>query len=81
MGDFNEILDHSEKWGAATRSRGQMEDFQLALEDSQLCDLGVLKDQNTLGIMEELTRVSPRRDWEGRWPIRNCAKFFLLWTS
>jgi hypothetical protein len=40
MGDFNEILNLTEKWGASTRGIGQMEKFQRMLEDCHLCDLG-----------------------------------------
>ena len=40
MGDFNEIVNLSEIKGTTFRSRRQMEDFQRALEDCHLCDLG-----------------------------------------
>ena len=41
MGDFNEIVNLSEKKkGASIHPRGQMEEFLYALEDAQLNDLG-----------------------------------------
>jgi hypothetical protein len=40
VGDFNEIVKFSEIKGTTSRNRRQMEDFQRALEDCQLCDLG-----------------------------------------
>jgi hypothetical protein len=40
VGDFNEIVNFSEIKGTTSRNRRQMEDFQRALEDCQLCDLG-----------------------------------------
>ena len=40
VGDFNEVVSLSEKWGGGGRSSRQMRDFQLALEDCDLVDLG-----------------------------------------
>jgi endonuclease/exonuclease/phosphatase family metal-dependent hydrolase len=40
IGDFNEIVEQSEKWGANPRREGQMELFRLALEKCNLSDLG-----------------------------------------
>jgi endonuclease/exonuclease/phosphatase family metal-dependent hydrolase len=40
IGDFNEIVDQSEKWGANPRREGQMELFRTALEQCNLSDLG-----------------------------------------
>ena len=40
MGDFNEILNLSEQWGAISKTMRQMEDFQKVLEDCGLSDLG-----------------------------------------
>lgn len=39
MGDFNETLDDSEKFGVHRKPRSQMKDFQLSLEWSDLEDL------------------------------------------
>lgn len=41
VGDFNEIVDLLEKKGAVSRAKGQMEDFQYALMDYRLHDLGL----------------------------------------
>jgi len=40
MGDFNEIIDQSEKVGGAIRSEAQMQRFSASLEDCNLHDLG-----------------------------------------
>jgi exonuclease III len=40
VGDFNEILNLTEQKGVVSKTRGQMEDFQRALEDCSLSDLG-----------------------------------------
>ena len=40
IGDINEILEQSEKWGANPRREGQMELFRSALEKCNLSDLG-----------------------------------------
>jgi hypothetical protein len=40
IGDFNEIVEQSEKWGANPRREGQMELFRYALEKCNLSDLG-----------------------------------------
>jgi hypothetical protein len=40
VGNFNKILDLSEKSGACERLWGQMEAFKKTLEDCQLCNLG-----------------------------------------
>jgi hypothetical protein len=40
MGDFNEILEHGDKWGGARRARTLIDNFKGALEDCSLSDLG-----------------------------------------
>ncbi|GLT53633.1 hypothetical protein SLA2020_268910 [Shorea laevis] len=40
VGDFNEIVDQSEKVGGASRSEHQMELFHSTLDGCNLCDLG-----------------------------------------
>ncbi|KAL0283937.1 UNVERIFIED_CONTAM: hypothetical protein Sangu_2475800 [Sesamum angustifolium] len=40
MGDFNEILDNSEKEGGNTRPPWQIRDFRTALETNRLYDIG-----------------------------------------
>jgi ribonuclease HI len=40
MGDFNEIVSMSEIKGSTIRAQKEMEDFQNALANCQLCDLG-----------------------------------------
>jgi exonuclease III len=40
IGDFNEVVDLSEIWGARGRARSQMTAFQNALENCGLADLG-----------------------------------------
>jgi hypothetical protein len=45
--DFNEIVDNSEKWGAAWRKEEQMEQFRGCLEECQLSDLGFIGPKYT----------------------------------
>jgi hypothetical protein len=40
IGDFNEITNQSEKWGAAMRREAQMQNFKATLDECQLGDLG-----------------------------------------
>jgi hypothetical protein len=40
LGDFNEVVAMSEKWGGGAKSNSQISNFQLALEDYELSDLG-----------------------------------------
>lgn len=39
-GDFNEIIENSEKLGGPTRNQAQMNDFKMTLDHSDLRDLG-----------------------------------------
>lgn len=41
-GDFNEILDASEKLGGSLRNQSLIDNFRLALDDCRLQDLGYL---------------------------------------
>lgn len=71
VGDFNEIPNLSKKWGAATRARRHMVDFQEALEDCQLCDLGFKGPKFTWNngrdgaafMKERLDRVVANSEW------------------
>ena len=47
VGDYNEIVDNSEKWGAAVRKESQMEQFRGCLEECQLSDLGFIGSKYT----------------------------------
>lgn len=47
MGDFNEILLQSEKYGATNGPYGQIEAFRLALEECGLSNLGYKGDKYT----------------------------------
>ena len=40
IGDFNEIVNGTEKWGGSMRQRWQMQAFQQTLEECNLIDLG-----------------------------------------
>jgi hypothetical protein len=40
VGDFNEVLFTSEKWGGCTRSERLMKDFRQVMEECELFDLG-----------------------------------------
>jgi hypothetical protein len=70
-GDFNEIVNLSEIKGSTSRSRRQMEDFQKALEDCHLCDLGFVGPKFTWSngregdafTKERLDRVVANPEW------------------
>jgi hypothetical protein len=47
LGDFNEILNQSEKWGGNERNRSSMESFQSTLDECRLLDLGYLGQKFT----------------------------------
>lgn len=40
IGDFNEIVNWTKKWGGSVRKRPQMQEFQQTLEECNLVDLG-----------------------------------------
>lgn len=71
LGDFNEILKGSEKYGGRSRPRGLMEAFQKTLEDCNLSDLGFKGPKYTWSncqdgsalIRERLDRVVANRGW------------------
>jgi hypothetical protein len=71
LGDFNEILNESEKWGGRSRPRGLMESFQGTLEACGLSDLGFKGPKYTWSncqegldlIKERLDRVVANRSW------------------
>lgn len=65
MGDFNEIVDLSEKYGGAVRNEAQMERFRSTLEECNLGDLGYKGSKYTWLIIESLP-ISLRRGWTGQ---------------
>ncbi|GLT53218.1 hypothetical protein SLA2020_265040 [Shorea laevis] len=75
VGDFNEIVDRSEKVGGAHRSERQMEGFRKALAECQLGDLGYRGSRFTWSncreaaqfTKERLDRATATRSW--------CEKF------
>ncbi|GLT63989.1 hypothetical protein SLA2020_365100 [Shorea laevis] len=75
IGDFNEIVDQSEKVGGSIRSEWQMESFRTALDECQLGDLGYRGSRFTWTncrevdhfIKERLDRATATTSW--------CAKF------
>jgi hypothetical protein len=77
-GDFNEIVEHSEKWGGSRRRDGQMEQFRSVLEDCGLSDLGFLGPKFTWTngqfgdnfIKERLDRAVANRAWCALFPNR-----------
>lgn len=74
MEDFNEIMDHSEKEGAAIRRESQMEGFRTALEECQLCDLGYSTRPKITwsNKQKDATFTKERLDYE--W----CARFQVV---
>ncbi|XP_040996152.1 uncharacterized protein LOC121242341 [Juglans microcarpa x Juglans regia] len=75
LGDFNEILYHSEKYGGARREEKQIADFRSVLQDCQLKDLGCIQGKYTWSNLrkdynftkERLDRVTTNSEW--------CAAF------
>jgi hypothetical protein len=71
LGDFNEILSLDEKFGGNGRQRGLMENFQMALEESGLSELGYVGPKFTWNngqegadfIKERLDRVVANKEW------------------
>jgi hypothetical protein len=69
------MLEQSEKEGAATRNKNQMEGFHTALEECQLCDLGYQgprftwsnRRQDEMYTKERLDRAPANAEW--------CTKF------
>jgi hypothetical protein len=61
-GDFNEILDASEKKGGARRPGTQMKEFQNALEHCLYCDMG-FNGSGILGLTSAMMIILPRKDW------------------
>lgn len=47
VGDFNEVLKQSKKFGATRRPARQIESFQYAIEACELHDLGYSGDKFT----------------------------------
>jgi hypothetical protein len=71
VGDFNEIVEQTEKWGGAPRRDGQMEQFRAVLEDCGLSDLGFVGSKYTWTngqqggnfMKERLDRAVANRAW------------------
>ncbi|XP_059451054.1 uncharacterized protein LOC132181841 [Corylus avellana] len=86
IGDFNEILFPSEKWGGNTRSRRLMWDFQQALEECDLTDLGFLGPKYTWNngreeedfIKERLDRGVANHEWRDLFPNAELRVEFAL---
>jgi hypothetical protein len=76
MGDFNEILDSSEKRGGGDRPRRQMEAFRRTLSDCALMDLGFCGPKFTWNnckeegafIRERLDRGVANKEWCAQFP-------------
>jgi hypothetical protein len=71
IGDFNEITDQSEKVGVNLRKDSQMGQFQEALDDCHLSDLGYIGSKYTWNncreddgfIKERLDRATANSSW------------------
>jgi hypothetical protein len=75
IGDFNEIINQSKKWGGAIRSENQMMQFQLALEECGLSDLGYRGSKP--GLTDVMMVTSSRSDSTGLLQMRHGADFIL----
>lgn len=81
MGDLNEILSASEKSGSHTQARSQMVDFQQALEECRLVDLGYCGPKFTWTngrrgpsyTVERLDRAAANPEW--------CMHFYIVEVS
>ena len=85
-GDFNEILDSSEKKGGNGKSLEAMRQFQDALDDCMLDDMS--KNINTFTwcngqkdkfILEKLDRFLCNLEWKARYP--NANMYYLDWCA
>ncbi|XP_059436328.1 uncharacterized protein LOC132169286 [Corylus avellana] len=71
VGDYNEIVDMSEKWGGAEKRDGQMELFRGNLEECGLSDLGYVESKYTWSnaredgrfLKERLDRALANDEW------------------
>jgi exonuclease III len=76
IGDFNEILVGSEKFGKAEKRESQMQDFRDILDQCQLRDLGYRgpwftwdnRRQGTENIRERLDRAVASNEWMELYP-------------
>jgi hypothetical protein len=76
IGDFNEVVSMSEKWGGNVRRESQMRDFRLALEDCELTGLGYCGPKFTWSncrdgsdfIKERLDRGVANHAWRSCFP-------------
>jgi hypothetical protein len=81
LGDFNEIVEASEKQGGARRPRQQMEAFQRVISDCEIADLGYkgLKytwkncQEDGLFIWERLDRAFANKDWCSLFPTAEVS--------
>lgn len=82
-GDFNEIVEASEKWAECRKLRGQMEEFMTSLETCQLEDLGFVgpkftwcnKRDGGQVIMEHLDRALANNRWQELFTFRQVEIF------
>ncbi|XP_075658760.1 uncharacterized protein LOC142628575 [Castanea sativa] len=71
MGDFNELLKSSEKWGGSNRSQTQVQLFREAVDECGFIDLGFVGSQFTWqkhfadghSIWERLDRALANNEW------------------
>jgi hypothetical protein len=78
VGDYNEILEESEKRGGVPRARWQMSDFQQTMDYCQLMDLGFVgapftwcnNRESDDYVKERLDRATANADWWYLFPVR-----------
>ncbi|XP_042972839.1 uncharacterized protein LOC122304645 [Carya illinoinensis] len=83
LGNFNEIMDQSEKLGAAERPYWQMENFREAVEECDLSEIHFHEEGFTWNGRDEETRVQRRPfKYEASWGCReDCAEIISrVWT-
>jgi hypothetical protein len=89
LGDFNEILYSSEKWGGNTRTNSQMDAFQQVLNRCQLFDLGYKGAKYTWSnfregsgfVKERLDRGVANTGWRDLFPDAEVCVEEVTWLD
>lgn len=77
MGDFNDLLYDSDKWGSNPHPRNLMEGFRLAIDDSSLAEVDLQGDKFTWEksrgksewVKERLDMCFASQDWWNLFPL------------
>lgn len=80
MGDMNDIVSNSEKWGGNQRSEGRLQDFRSFINDNELVDIGYEGKpwtwSNNWGnegeVKERIDRILGTKDWVEKMGKAKC---------